>query len=64
MTEASQVVLLVELPGGEIVAVPFISAERAELWEARHYYEVAGRPRIVSARALSVAQRMRDRAHG
>ena len=56
-----RVVLIVELPGGEAVAVPFDSREAADKWEERHRYEVLGRPRQVSARSLSVGERMRER---
>jgi hypothetical protein len=52
MTGSDQVVLLVELDDGKVVAVPFSSRERAEQWEAQHDYETVGRPPVISARSL------------
>lgn len=49
-----KVVLLVELRGGEVVAVPFDSREKADWWEERMPYEIVGRPRVVTAKALAV----------
>ncbi|CAM5531875.1 hypothetical protein [Leifsonia shinshuensis] len=51
---ADGVVLLVQLRNGEVVAVPFESREKADWWEQGIPYEVVGRPRVVTARALSV----------
>lgn len=54
-----KVVLLVELAGGDVVAVPFSSRDRADWWEERMPFEILGRPRVVSARSLAVGVAMR-----
>lgn len=56
-----EIVLLVELRGGEIVAVPFASREKADWWEERMPYEVVGRPRVVTAKSLAVGAAFRAR---
>lgn len=62
MAKDHKVVLLVELAGGEVVAVPFASRERADWWEGLHSFETVGRPRLVSARSLSIGQRFAARS--
>ena len=51
--------LLVEFTSGEVVAVPFANRDAADRWEQSHDYEVIGRPRIATARSLSVGARRR-----
>lgn len=58
MSDADGIVLLVQLRDGEVVAVPFSSRDRADQWEDRHDFETVGRPRVVSARSLSVGERL------
>lgn len=58
-TPDEKVVLLVQLDGGEVVAVPFSSRDRADQWEERMPFETVGRPRIVSARSLAVGVAIR-----
>lgn len=58
-TTDDKVVLLVELAGGEVVAVPFSSRDRADQWEERMPFEVVGRPRVVTARSLAVGVAVR-----
>lgn len=59
---ADGIVLLVELRNGEVVAVPFESREKADGWEERIPYEVVGRPRVVTARSLSIGAEFTKRA--
>lgn len=44
----SKVVLLIELPGGDTVAVPFANRERADAFEERCPFEVVGRPPVMT----------------
>ena len=55
------IALLVELAGGEVVAVPFSDREKADWWEERMPFEVVGRPQIVSARSLAIGVAFRER---
>lgn len=55
------IVLLVQLAGGEVVAVPFSDREKADWWEEQMPYEVVGRPQIVSARSLAIGAAIRER---
>lgn len=51
------VVLLVELPGGEVVAVRFQSREQADAWAENVPYETFGTPRLVQPSDFKVGRR-------
>lgn len=61
MTGDAEVVVRVELKTRETIAVPFSSRDSADAREHLHEYQVVGRHRVISARALRVGDRMRGR---
>ncbi|MBN9214731.1 MAG: hypothetical protein J0J04_07945 [Microbacterium sp.] len=45
-----RVVLLVELPEGDVIAVEFSSRNDADRWEESCSFEVVGRPQVMGPR--------------
>lgn len=45
-----RVVLLVELPGGDTIAVEFANREAADRWEETCPFEIVGRPQLMGPR--------------
>lgn len=45
-----RVVLLVELPGGDVIAVEFANRDAADQWEKSCPFEVVGRPQVMGPR--------------